>query len=111
MIRDDLSHSSINVKFIEECDVYSNKYKKKVQKQFIDVFKEFSDVINDNVLIISEQYIYEYQKNHKKYESKLNEQKLTNTCDTSKEVDPPWIQHEEYKYMIKKINDTQNCNN
>ena len=101
------NESNININFVEEHDVYSNVYKKKVQKQFIEVFKQFSEVINDNVLIISEKYIYEYQKNHKKFECKLNKKQITTSQDISTEQDPPWIQHDEYKYMIKKINDTQ----
>ena len=47
-------------------DINSDSYKQQVQKDFIKVFKDFSEVVNDNVLIIAEKYIYKYQKSHEK---------------------------------------------
>jgi len=87
-------------------------YKRKVQEDFIKVFEEFSKVINDNVLIIGEEYIYDYEKKHMKIQSKLNtitpkvlEQAPAKSVATR--PDPPWVQHGEYAYVVTKIEDIQ----
>ena len=93
-------------------DIYSMCYKRKVQEDFIKVFEEFSKVINDNVLIIGEEYLYDYEKKHMKIQSKRDtfspkktDREPTKTVATR--PDPPWIQHGEYAYIVTKIEDVQ----
>lgn len=100
---------------VVEVDIKSNAYKQKIQQEFIQVFKDFSDVVNDNVLIIGEKYLHKYEKKHNKIEAERLEfsKKGGGDCEKKPEKkkvifqDPPWLQHEEYRYMIKKIEDTQ----
>lgn len=89
-------------------DIYSLEYKQKVQSDFIHVFEEFSKVINDNVLIIGEEYLYEYEKKHMNIESKRKRRTPdTPTRDVATQPDPPWVQHGEYAYIVTKIEDVQ----
>ena len=90
---------------VVEVDIKSNAYKQKIQKEFIQVFKDFSDVVNDNVLIIGEKYLHKYEKKHNKIEAeRLEFSKKSGDCEKKPEKkkvlfqDPPWLQHEEYRY-------------
>lgn len=89
-------------------DIHSYNFKQKVQEDFVKVFKDFSDVINDNVLIIGEKFLYKYKKTHNDYISKLNRQKNVDIkIVNATEQDPPWKQHEEFRYMVNKVESIQ----
>lgn len=86
-------------------NIHSEEFKQKTQEEFIKVFKDFSDVINDNVLIIGEKFLYKYKKTHNEYVKKLNRENK-DECGkfvNAKEKDPPWKQYDEFNYMVSKI--------
>ena len=84
-------------------NIHSEEFKQKTQEEFIKVFKEFSDVVNDNVLIIGEEFLYKYKKAHNDYIIKLNKENKEFQFVNANEQDPPWIQHDDFKYIVSKI--------
>jgi len=89
-------------------DIHSNEFKRQTQENFIKVFRDFSDVINDNVLIIGEKFLYEYKKTHSEYINKLNKKEKKDFKEVNAiEKDPPWKQYDEFNYMVCKIERVQ----
>lgn len=92
-------------------NILSERGKLEIQKRFIDNFKYFSEVVNNNTLIFGEQFILECDQHIS--DIKTKRKGLGDGGAAAEEhriiIDPPWIQgkNDFYKYIIGKIKELQ----